>query len=126
MPSQEEGLPTHAMIYAELKVLGSRLETHERDEVQERDERRKDRNDIRDRLGRVEQTMTRIEEGLKPIIASQADHERQITGLEADANRRAGRDGVWAAIARSPLVGWLTAAGAGIAAAVAWMKGDIH
>jgi hypothetical protein len=46
--------------------------------------------------------------------------ERRLTTLETDKDRRDGRDGLWSALIRSPLVAWL------FAAAVigwTWLKG---
>lgn len=51
--------------------------------------------------------------------------ERELEELKEDQFLRRGREGVWAALLRSPVVAWLAAAGAGITALFAWMKGGV-
>lgn len=47
----------------------------------------------------------------------------KLDTLIASENQRKGRDGVFSALLRSPLAAWITSVVAGLAAAVAWIKG---
>lgn len=58
--------------------------------------------------------------GLRPMVE---EHDRRLALIEERENRRLGREGFLAGAARSPVVGWLAAIVAFIAAAVAWLKG---
>ncbi len=66
------------------------------------------REGIAGALGRIETKLEAHGEMLNGIGA-------RVTKLEADGNRRDGREGVLAALLRSPFVAWLAAVGA-----VAW------
>lgn len=75
------------------------------------------------------EAIIRLDEGFKAFAKMQELHSKAIEALlarmehvEIESAERAGRDGVWAALARSPIVGWIAAVGAGIAAFMAWIK----
>lgn len=60
---------------------------------------------------------------LDELKTAQEKDRDEVKALIAAENQRRGRDGVWAAILRSPFFAWMTAAGAGIAAALQWIGG---
>ena len=78
--------------------------------------------DIAERLEKGVEQFATIRASLASIDTTLKHHgeilqrcEKQIIALEADSNQRKGRDGVLAAIGRSPVLAWIV----GIAAA-AW------
>lgn len=75
-------------------------------------------------FGEVKVMIASVQTGLTEIETRQVEDRAEIKELLAAENRRQGRDGVWAAIMRSPLVAWLTAAGTAIAGAFAWVKSN--
>jgi hypothetical protein len=126
MTDPEAGMPTHAAIFAKLSVLEARFDDHARMEETARVERRADRREIAARMSGTEAAVLRIEAALKPLVEGQAEHDQRIDELESGEDQRTGREGIIAAILRSPLAQWLAIVSGWIAAAAAWMKGDLQ
>ncbi len=69
-------------------------------------------------LGKIEDMRIEFTRELKAMETRQSEDREEIKALLAANNQRIGRDGVWAALLRSPLFGWF----AGLATAVgAWI-----
>lgn len=69
-------------------------------------------------LSKIEDMRIEFTRELKEMKNQQSEDRREIKNLLAANNQRIGRDGVWAALLRSPFFGWL----AGLVTAVgAWI-----
>ena len=113
--SEESQFPSHVAIFEKVvslegkfELLAARFFDHEQQEVTAREERREERrNDREDRKAVIER-LGKVEEVLHSVQAAQ--------------NQNIGRDGVLAALLRSPFVAWLTAIGVAIAAWVSTVR----
>lgn len=110
---------SHAELYAQLEQV--KAQSAVRDGVIS--EMRVDVKEIRGSVAGVCGDLAALNDNRQAVHASMAKLEKAVNELIKTDARRDGRDGVWAAIARSPLFAWLAATGAAIAAAVSHFGG---
>ena len=79
-----------------------------------------------DRLGTLVDSVVEMRDVVRDAAANGANERSKdrlrLEVLERDNNQRLGREGVWAAILRSPVGPWIATLGALIAAAFSWLK----
>lgn len=117
---------THETLHADLATVRAELASIRADDAKRAEEMAQIRARLTDgaaMFSEVKLMISEVRSGLNDIKDRQSEDRAEIKELLAAENRRQGRDGVWAAIMRSPLVAWLTAAGAGIAGFFAYIKG---
>lgn len=85
---------------------------------------------IRTDIGKIFHNLSELKDAVTEIKTSRETVHSAITGMEASIkaltaaeNQRIGREGVWAAVMRSPVAGWIAAAGAVLAGIVSWLGG---
>lgn len=115
MPVTEDRLAQEAWIHA----LRSNADAIER--LAQSSERRDEQHaEMVKTLAGIETRLSVIEAGTLEKWVQ--DINQRLAVVEADQLRRQGREGVWAAILRSPIVAWLTTLGTAIGAVFVLMK----
>lgn len=102
---------THEQLHAEIATLRAEVAS-----IRELDSRHNSEIiSINGRLSAGQASFGEIKALIATATAEITNLRSEVKALAAAENQRQGRDGVWAAIVRSPFVAWVTAAGTAIA-----------
>lgn len=108
---------SHEEIRSSIAVLHAKSDARDREIVA----LRSDVSAIKGQLGNGSNTFATMRQNITSLTEAISKLDVTVTKLVAAENQRIGREGVWSAIVRSPVFGWLVAAGTAVAGFFAWM-----